>query len=43
MDKAEMNKMLEDAIAKLAKRKPHQDTVVRLMLIGSDTSDVALE
>ncbi len=43
MDKAEMNKMLEDAIAKLAKRKPRQDTGVRLMLIGSDTSDAALE
>jgi benzoyl-CoA reductase subunit C len=43
MDKAEMNTMLEDVIVKLAKRKPRQDTGVRLMLIGSPTSDVALE
>jgi benzoyl-CoA reductase subunit C len=43
MDKAEMNKILEDAIAKLAKLKPRTDTGVRLMLVGSPTSDVALE
>jgi len=43
MDKAEMNDMLRDAIAKLAKRKPRSDTGVRLMLVGSPTSDVALE
>jgi benzoyl-CoA reductase subunit C len=43
MDKAEMNEMLQDAIAKLAKRQPRRYTGVRLMLIGSPTSDVALE
>ncbi len=43
MDKAEMNVMLKDAIAKLAKRKPIKDSGVRLMLVGSPTSDVALE
>ena len=43
MDKEEMNRLLKDAIAKLAERKPQTDTGVRLMLIGSETSDVALE
>jgi benzoyl-CoA reductase subunit C len=43
MDKAEMNELLKDAIVKLAKRKPRRDTGVRLMLIGSPTSDAALE
>jgi benzoyl-CoA reductase subunit C len=43
MDKEEMNDMLRDAIAKLADRKPRRDTGVRLMLIGSPTSDAALE
>jgi benzoyl-CoA reductase subunit C len=43
MDKAEMNEMLQDAIAKLSKRQPRRYTGVRLMLIGSPTSDVALE
>jgi benzoyl-CoA reductase subunit C len=43
MDKEEMNWMLVDAIAKLAKRQPRKDTGVRLMLIGSPTSDTELE
>jgi benzoyl-CoA reductase subunit C len=43
MDKEEMNTLLRDAIAKLAKRQPRRYTGVRLMLIGSPTSDTALE
>ena len=43
MDKEEMNEMLRDAIDKLTERKPRSDTGVRLMLIGSPTSDVELE
>jgi benzoyl-CoA reductase subunit C len=45
MDKAEMNGMLQEAIAELAKRTPPSDgdKAVRLMLIGSETSDVELE
>lgn len=43
MDKAEMNQLLPEAIAGLAQREPRQDTGVRLMLIGSPTSDADLE
>jgi len=43
MDKAEMNKLLKEVIAGLAEREPRRDTGVRLMLIGSETSDAALE
>jgi benzoyl-CoA reductase/2-hydroxyglutaryl-CoA dehydratase subunit BcrC/BadD/HgdB len=43
MDKAEMNGLLKEAIAGLAKRQPRKDSGVRLMLIGSDISDAALE
>jgi len=43
MDKAETNGLLQDAIAKLAKRQPRRYTGVRLMLLGSPTSDTALE
>ena len=43
MDKEEMNNILHDAIAKLEKRQPRKDTGVRLMLIGSPTSDTELE
>jgi len=43
MDKAEMNKLLKEVIAGLAERQPRKDTGVRLMLIGSETSDAALE
>ena len=43
MDKKEMNTLLRDAIAKLAERRPRNDTGVRLMLVGSPTSDAELE
>jgi benzoyl-CoA reductase subunit C len=43
MDKAEMNELLRDVIRKLAARQPRKDTGVRLMLIGSPTSDAELE
>jgi benzoyl-CoA reductase subunit C len=43
MDKEEMNVILQDAIAKLALRKPLISNGVRLMLVGSETSDAALE
>lgn len=44
MDKEEMNRLLmEDIIPELASRKPIIDNGVRLMLIGSETSDVELE
>jgi benzoyl-CoA reductase/2-hydroxyglutaryl-CoA dehydratase subunit BcrC/BadD/HgdB len=42
MDKAEMNEMLKAFIPELERRKPLPDGV-RLMLIGSETYDVALE
>lgn len=44
MDKAEMNEILEGVISELGKRKPVGDhKQVRLMLVGSETSDVELE
>jgi benzoyl-CoA reductase subunit C len=43
MDKAEMNKQLQEVITKLSERKPVKDKGVRLMLLGSETSDVELE
>ncbi len=43
MDKEEMNKLLVKVIAGLAECEPRQDTGVRLMLIGSPTSDAELE
>jgi benzoyl-CoA reductase subunit C len=43
MDKAEMNRILKDAIAQLSTRQPIRDKGVRLMLVGSETSDVELE
>jgi benzoyl-CoA reductase subunit C len=43
MDKEEMNTLLRDAIAGLAERKPRSDTGIRLMLVGSPTSDAELE
>jgi benzoyl-CoA reductase subunit C len=43
MDKVEANKILPDVIVKLGGRQPRKDSGVRLMLVGSPTSDVALE
>ncbi len=43
MDKTEQNLMLQDALAKLAQRPPVNRAGVRLMLIGSPTSDTRLE
>lgn len=43
MDKEEHNKILQEIIEKLPERKPIKDNGVRLMLIGSETSDVELE
>lgn len=42
MDKAEMNEILERFLEELEQRTPHRDCI-RLMLIGSETSDAALE
>ncbi|MFC2011734.1 2-hydroxyacyl-CoA dehydratase subunit D [Chloroflexota bacterium] len=42
MDKAEHNKLLEDAIDKLSQRKERGDPGVRLMLLGSEISDTEL-
>jgi benzoyl-CoA reductase subunit C len=42
MDKAEANKMLLDLLPGIEKREPREDRV-RLMLTGSETSDVELE
>ena len=42
MDKAEMNKILKEFIRELESRKPGRDRI-RLMLIGSETWDAALE
>ena len=43
MDKEEHNRLLTEIIEKLPERKDHGNTGVRLMLIGSPTSDVELE
>jgi benzoyl-CoA reductase subunit C len=43
MDKAEQNEILKEIIAKLPERQPIKDLGVRLMLIGSETSDAGLE
>jgi len=43
MDKREMNQILKEEIPKLADRKPVVDKGVRLMLVGSETSDTELE
>jgi benzoyl-CoA reductase subunit C len=43
MDKAEHNQILAEVLAKLPERKPLQTNGVKLMLIGSETSDVELE
>ena len=43
MDKAEQNELLQEVIAKLPKRKPVKTNGVRLMLLGSPTSDAGLE
>ena len=42
MDKAEMNQILEKFIGELEEREPYEDRI-RLMLIGSETWDTALE
>lgn len=42
MDKAEMNDILERFITELENREPHKDCI-RLMLLGSETSDTRLE
>jgi benzoyl-CoA reductase subunit C len=42
MDKEEFNKLLKDAIGKVYKRKKVQNTGPRLMLLGSEVSDVSL-
>ena len=42
MDKAEMNGILEQFITELENREPHKDCI-RLMLLGSETSDTRLE
>jgi benzoyl-CoA reductase subunit C len=42
MDKAEMNRILEDFVQELERREPGRDCL-RLMLIGSETFDTALE
>ena len=43
MDKEDHNRMLEDALKALRKRKNVQNTGPRLMLVGSPTSDAKLE
>jgi benzoyl-CoA reductase subunit C len=42
MDKAEINKILEEYILELEEREPYEDRI-RLMLIGSETWDTKLE
>ena len=42
MDKAEMNKLLEEFIEELEQREPYKD-MIRLILIGSETWDSNLE
>ncbi|MFC2010018.1 2-hydroxyacyl-CoA dehydratase [Chloroflexota bacterium] len=42
MDKAEHNKLLEDAIGKLSQRRDRGEPGVRLMLLGSEISDTSL-
>jgi len=43
MDKEEQNRWLEEVIAEMPARKPIIDSGVRLMLLGSETSDANLE
>ncbi len=43
MDKAEQNTLLKEAIEKLGERKNNGNSEVRLMLVGSPTSDAGLE
>lgn len=43
MDKEEQNRLLTDVLEKLEDRQPRRNTGVRLMLVGSPTSDAELE